>query len=406
MHIVIVNPFDPLPWESKRRTRYSMLAAELVDRGHQVSWITADFDHNNKQYRKQPTNGEKEGIQALFTPVPPYYKNISPGRISSHNAYASGVSQNLRTLQASKPIDVVIASIPPTNSARVAMEFCDQMQIVGIVDMQDAWPKVIESVFPSWIRNFLSKTLLRSLNTDVKLAVNLADGLVGVSPELIDYLSEFCENRYRTTNSVFSLGFDTGFFKISEIDKKDLDLPLKVSYIGNFSHFYDLETVIKAAKICEHRPIEFNLIGNGPTYDRVKQLAHSLELKNVSFSGRLAFDTALPLLLGSEIGLLPYTSDWPANMPNKVFDYLFLGLPIISSIKGNLERTMQEYKFGLQYEPGNAQSLANTLFKLSDNRKNLPQMGLRGLEYATKNMDGKVIYHQYANFIEKMADSK
>ncbi len=400
MNIAIVNPFDPLPWESKRRARYSMLANELVDRGHRVSWITADFFHGNKQYRQQPTTNENIEIQVLFIKVPPYYKNISPQRIISHHAYATGVSQALKSLNESDQIDLVIASIPPTSSARAAMEFCSETGIIGIIDMQDAWPKAIESIFPSFLRNLLSKILLRSLAEDVKLAVKLADGLVGVSPDFIDYLLGFQDTPKPIEKALLPLGFDTQFFQISELLSKDLNLPLVVSYIGNFSYFYDLETVVRAAKECENKPIKFNLIGDGSTYDQIKHLANKLSLTNINFTGQLPFEMALSILLESDIGLLPYTSDWPPNMPNKVFDYLFLGLPVISSITGYFKETLDEYKFGSHYEAGSVESLTAKLLDFYERRELLPQMGRSGLEYARKNMDGKIIYQQYADFLE------
>lgn len=405
MHIVIVNPFDSLPWESKRRHRYTMLVDELILRGHRVSWIIADFDHSIKQYRSQITTDESLGLRVIFVHVPPYYKNVALRRIISHRVYASGVTQALKSLHASEPVHVVIASIPPTESARIAMEFCDTIRAVGVVDMQDAWPKAISSVFPHSIRNFLSDTLLHSLKQNVKIAADFADGLVAVSPEYLDYLIEFRKCQKQGPYSVFPLGFDSNFLQLSDVKPKNLEMPLNVSYIGNFSHFYDLETVVKSAEICADQQINFTLIGDGPTYDRVKQLAESLGIKNVDFKGRLCFELALPILRQSDIGLVPFTSDWPSNFPNKVFDYLSLGIPVISSIKGNLQKILKAYKFGLQYEAGNPKSLADALLQLNANRELLHEMGSLGLEYARKNMDGNTIYQQYADYLEKLATS-
>ncbi|MFS0516516.1 glycosyltransferase family 4 protein [Nostoc sp. UIC 10607] len=403
MHIVIVNPFDSLPWESKRRHRYTMLVDELIIRGHRLSWIVADFDHSTKQYRSQITTDDRQCLKVIFVHVPPYYKNVSLQRIISHRIYASGVSQALKSLHASEPVDVVIASIPPIESSRVAMEFCAATHAVGIVDMQDAWPKAITSVFPHSIRNFLSDTLLHSLKQNLKMAADIAEGLVAVSPEYLDYLLDFRKCQGQAGSLVLPLGFDSNFIQISEVKPKNFEMPLTVSYIGNFSHFYDLETVIKAAEICADQPIKFTLIGDGTTYDKVKQLAETLGVKNVNFKGRLNFEVALPILRHSDVGLVPFTSDWPSNFPNKVFDYLSLGIPVISSIKGNFQKILKEYKFGLQYEAGNPKSLADALLQSNTNRKLLHEMGTVGLEYAKNNMDGNTIYQQYANFVENLA---
>ena len=403
MHIVIVNPFDALPWENNRLFRYSMLAAELARRGHHVSWITADFYHGAKQYRKHPGADESLGARIVFVHVPPYYKNISLRRIISHRAYAHGALQALKSLHASEPVHLVVASIPPTESARVAMEFCAEIGVVGLVDMQDPWPKLLASVFPRTLRNLFSLLFLGSFKHDVKIAVELASGLVAISPENLDYLAEFRKGKNQVSQASFVLGFDSQAIQISETGQKKADAPLVVSYIGNFGHFNDLETAVKAAAICAKRNIQFILIGDGPTYSSVKRLAEKLSLTNVKFRGRIPFESALPMLQQSDLGLVLYTADFPPNTVNKTFDYLCLGLPVVSSLRGMFAKDLAEFKLGLQYEAGNADSLANALLHLDENRAMLQEMGRRGLEYAKTSMDASAIYKQYADFVEKLA---
>ena len=118
MHIAILNPFDQLPWESERRGRYGMLSDELISRGHHVTWITADFRHATKSYRDFSDHQSNANIIPVH--VSSYKKNISLRRIVSHNEYANrayGVLDNITD------IDIVIASIPPTRSARFTSQF-------------------------------------------------------------------------------------------------------------------------------------------------------------------------------------------------------------------------------------------------------------------------------------------
>lgn len=402
MHVVIVNPYDFLPWESNRRYRYSMLAAELALRGHRVSWITSDFLHVTKQYRKQPTSDRNQDLRAVFVHVPPYYRNVSLRRIINHRAYARGVLDSLKSLHVSEPIHLAVASIPPTESARVAMEFCAETGILGLVDMQDPWPRDLESFFPKSIRKFLSSLLLTSFRQDVKIAANLASGLVAISPESLDYLASFRNHQNPLTQASFTLGFDTQEVQIPEKEPPNKSSSIIASYIGTFGYSYDLETVVRSADICANKNIQFILIGDGPTYSSVRKLAEDLGLTNVTFTGRIPFDSALPILLKSDIGLVPYVAAFPPNTVNKTFEYLFLGLPVISSLRGMFEQDLQEFKLGLQYEAENADSLANALLYLNENRHLLNEMGKRCLEYAKTNMDGKKIYEKYADFIEEL----
>lgn len=402
MHIAIVNPYDLLPSETKRRGRYTMLSDELASRGHKVTWISSNFSHRDKQYRqKSSTYVENDNIQIKLVPTLKYYKNVDLRRIINQKVYASGVLKTLRLLQVSEPLHLVVASIPPTESARVAMKFCTEVDIPGIVDMQDAWPRVIEAVFPRFLRGFFSTTLLRSFHQDVQIAAEQASGLVAVSPDYLDYLKMFRQVKKQVHQAIFPLGFDNQKIWVPEIKKSKGEHPLIVSYIGNFGRFYDLKTVLNAAILCSDRNIQFILIGEGSDYDKIKGIKETLDIRNVNIKGYLDFELAVPILLQSDIGLLPYTSDFPSNVTNKVFDYLSLGIPVVSSLKGTFEEKLKELKIGFQYEAGNADSLAAALYQADANREQLLEMSTRGIEYAEKKMTGYTIYKQYVDFIEK-----
>jgi glycosyltransferase involved in cell wall biosynthesis len=400
VNIAIVNPFDALPSEGQRTFRYTMLSNEMIDRGHKVTWISSDFSHGSKKYRDQPKIDESLGLRIILAHTPPYNDNISFQRIINHRVYANEVSAVLKTLHAAEPLDLVVASIPPTVSARIAMEFCADTGVLGVVDMQDPWPRVLESAFPKIMRRFLSSLLLRSFHQNVQIAAQLASGLVAVSPENLDYLASFRNGKSQIPQGLFNLGLDKQIIDIPERVQKTADDPLVVAYIGNFGYMNDLETVVKAAAICAKRNIQFVLIGDGPTYDPVKKLAEKLNLENVEFLGRISFEDAAPRLLKSDVGLVAHAASFPPSTVNKIFDYLCLGLPVISSLRGAFEKDLMKFNLGLQYEAENAESLANAILQLDDNREMMRDMATQGLAYAKSKMDGQSIYKQYVDFLE------
>lgn len=397
MHIVIVNPFDPLPYESARQGRYAMLSNELIEKGHTVSWITADFYHKAKKYREFPV---KCNINIIPCHVPSYFRNVSVRRVFSHRVYGLEVQKHLDALHR---VDVVVASLPPIESARAAMKFCVRRNIPGILDVQDAWPMVLGLGLPRVIRTFPGKLALYFFEQAARDAVSKAGALVAVSPEYLAYAKTLRSGAIDSGhNAVFPLGFDTDIVHTSNLSIKKInaDAPLKIVYIGNFGRFYDLSTVIYAARLLPQ--IEFTLIGGGPTHNSIVKLAHQLGLHNVVFTGYLPFEEAVPILVNADVGLVPITADWPPNIPNKAFDYLFLGLPIVSSVQGSFEGAMTQYNFGKKYQAGDPESLASTLQRLASDRHELGRMGRFGTLYAQKFMVGKDIYQKYSSFIEDL----
>ncbi len=403
LHVVIVNPFDPLPWESDRRGRYGMLAAELIQRGYLVTWLTADYRHATKTYRQFNAQPGSSAMQIVGLHVSAYSGNISLARVVSHRQYARQLKSALVNTASRAPIDIVIASIPPIESALCAMQFCRANGCCGVIDMQDAWPGVLEFAFPRFVRGVFTRAILSPWYRDIKRAVDLASSFVAVSPEYLQYLISFRTVADQKEWAVFPLGFDDSLL-VPTVAPKASEGPFTVCYIGTFGRSYDLETVVRAANICRKSEIQFILIGTGPTHSRVKRLADSFKLDNVQFLGPMSFGTAIQRLQNSDVGLVPYIAGFLPNITNKVFDYLFLGLPLVSSIGGSLREIIQSEKLGVLYEAGNPQSLSDVLLKLNADRAAVLEMRQHARRYAEVAASGKRIYAGYADFLERLAE--
>jgi glycosyltransferase involved in cell wall biosynthesis len=407
MRIVIVYPFDPFPWEAKRPMRYTMLSTELARRGHQVTWISADFRHQTKAYRPGPAQRTVDGIDYRLIHVPSYKLNISLRRLWSHRVYARRAGRLLRRLHAETPIDLVLASNPPIESVRTAMQFCAEAGLPGLVDVRDAWPKVLEAAFPPAVRGPLSRVLLAPLRRDLRLAANLVSGAVACSQEYLNYFLSFRQNPMDIPQAVFLLGFGVADVHLPEKRvPKDPREPLTVVYLGKFGRFYDLETVVYAAQALAPRGIRFICIGDGPTRSRITHLARGLGLENIEFPGYVPFEEAYPTLFSSDVGLVPYRLEYPPSIPNKPFNYLFCGLALVSSLSGSFSQMLQREQFGLEYQAEDPASLVEALLKMDTDRDMVYAMGKRGAAFARRYLDGRQIYRQYADWIEDMVRSK
>lgn len=402
LHVVIVNPYDPLPWEGERYGRYGQLSRELAHRGHRVTWLTSDFRHGSKKYREWPDLAAQDTLRVIPIHVPAYPKNLGLRRVVSHAVYGYRVSATLRILSRSEKVDAVIASIPPIESARAAMSFCDEYDIAGIVDMQDAWPRVLSLAFPQAVRPLASRILLLPWFKQAMASARLAAAHIAVSPEYLDYLADLAGPGRVCARRVFPLGYDTiGCRQEGSSEPVGLDDGVfRVVYIGNFGRFYDLATVVRCASLCRKASMEFILIGDGPDRPKLESLVRELGLSNVHIKGYIPFHQAVPILRSCAVGLVPITADFPPNTPNKVFDYLFQGLPVVSSVLGSFFDLMVERGLGLYYEAGNPESLACALCVMKDNLDKRLTMAANGVAYAKAYMDGRVIYEKYADFVE------
>ena len=88
----------------------------------------------------------------------------------------------------------------------------------------------------------------------------------------------------------------------------------------------------------------------------------------VSITGRLPFREVEQRLSRADIGLIPHyaTEAWNTTIPNKLFDYMALGLPVIVSEARPTPRIVEETACGEVFRDRNASDLARCILALTD----------------------------------------
>ena len=87
----------------------------------------------------------------------------------------------------------------------------------------------------------------------------------------------------------------------------------------------------------------------------------------VTFRGLLPHAEALSVISAADIGVIPHhaTELWNSTIPNKLFDYMAAGLPVISSDTTPCARVIGETKCGEIFRSGDARSMADAILRAS-----------------------------------------
>ena len=78
MDVWLVNPYGPIPGEGWRDYRFTLVARALARRGHNVTWWTAAFSHQTKEFRSRDwaSRSVDERFTIELVPTPSYSRNI------------------------------------------------------------------------------------------------------------------------------------------------------------------------------------------------------------------------------------------------------------------------------------------------------------------------------------------
>lgn len=133
--------------------------------------------------------------------------------------------------------------------------------------------------------------------------------------------------------------------------------------------------------------IKFLVIGNiqpGKSKDWAEQFIKDNQLEeNITITGWLSYKKLYPYHLQSRIGIFLYQQS-PNNIlagpPNKLFNFMKAGLPIIASNLPETVNILDETGGGITVQPDNLDEIEKAVVKLLDNPNLQLEMGQKGLQ--------------------------
>lgn len=186
---------------------------------------------------------------------------------------------------------------------------------------------------------------------------------------------KFFHDKYKTPIKKFRRlyvgAMDDIFYPRKRIREKDYKYI--VGFIGTFIPLQGVEYIIQAAKILEkNKEIVFYLIGNGQTFNKCKELADNLKLKNVIFYGLIPMENVSQMISTFDIKLCIFGNTYKAQqvIPTKAFDGMAMKKPMISMDSPGIRELFTNNEDIVLCERANPESLAEAILKLK-NDKNL-----------------------------------
>lgn len=409
MRIWLFKDGESLPVETNsRRMRTGMLAEELRRQGHEVHWFSSTFMHLPKRvYASHDIQCDvAPGLTLHLVHAGGFQRNLSLERYRFHRRYARRLSVYCGQLAAP---DVLVCSFPLIDVADWAVRYARAAGIPAIIDVRDLWPDTIVGLFPAWARPLVRAGLAQDYRRTGAL-MRGATSITAMSQGVLRWALGYAERTAQPCDRVFPIGFpqSTADDALPALTPRlESWLPALASkrlftYVGTFGHTYDLRGILSAARLLvatgDAEP-HFVLAGAGPLLQEIR--GASRDLPNVTVPGWLEQADIRALLGRSFAGLLPWAGLDDA-MPNKFFEYISAGLPVVSSARGELNDLITQERIGFNVPVGDGEALAAVARGLCGDPAAQDGMARRAGTVFTTKFREELVYRDFASFVTEL----
>lgn len=365
------------------------MAKRLIDHGHTVTMVCGTYGGGEtgltSNFIKGRRNGLVDGIHIIEFDLA--YSNAD-GLIKRAGTFLKFAIKSIGIALTHK-YDVVFATTTPL-TAGIPGIFARWLRGKPFVfEVRDLWPElpkemgVITNPIVLAAMSALEWCSYRSAHRCIGLSPGIVDGIKkrGVKASKVEIVPNGCDLTIFANNAI--PWWPDG---VAETD-------LMAVFTGTHGQANGLDAALDAASELKKRgrdDIKLVLVGQGKLKEGLQIRAKKEGLDNVIFHPPVNKSKLAELMKGADIGL-QLLANIPAfyygTSPNKFFDYISAGLPVLNNYPGWLAGMIQDNKCGYAIEPDNASAFADALINAADNKKLLPEMGNNALALAKRDFN-------------------
>ena len=144
---------------------------------------------------------------------------------------------------------------------------------------------------------------------------------------------------------------------------------LNVLFYGQFIPLHGIEYIVRAAKILEYDKVEFTIIGIGQEYNRIRNLADELKIKNIRWIDWVKFHKLVAYINEADIVLGIFGNSDKARrvIPNKAFQTIACKKPFITGDSPAARELFKDRENAVLCQMGDPTAIATSICLLRDN---------------------------------------
>ncbi len=385
--------------------RSYQMSQALLRAGHSVTMVCGSYDGGVTGLAMPFLNGRRRGMVdgVDVVELDLAYSN-SDGLFKRGLTFFKFAARSV-ALALTERYDLVFATTTPL-TAGIPGIFARWLRGKPFVfEVRDLWPELPKAM--GVIRNPLVLSAMSALEW---ASYHSAHRLIGLSPGIVDGIA--LRGIARSRIALVPNGCDLDIFAKSAQPWRPAQVhasDLMAVFAGTHGLANGLDAVLDAAAELKRRQrddIKLLLIGQGKLKTGLQVRAQREGLINVVFHDAVNKERLAGLMAATDVGiqsLANVPAFYYGTSPNKFFDYIAAGLPVLNNYPGWLAELITHHRCGFAVPPDNAVAFADALEQAASDRVALKAMGQRGHALAQTEFDRNLLATQWIQWVTKIA---
>lgn len=400
MHVLYFHQHFSTPKGAAGIRSYQM-ARKLVECGHEVTMVCGSYGAGQTgledTFRKGKREGLVDGINVIEFNLA--YSN-SDSFLKRTLVFLSFAVKSIG-LALTRDYDVVFATTTPLTAGIPGVFARWLRRKTFVFEVRDLWPELPRAM--GVIKNPIILSLMSMLEW---VSYHSAHRCIGLSPGIVKGIARRGVDKEKI--SMVPNGCDLDIFgepstawRPEGVTEDDL----MAVFTGTHGRANGLDAAINAAQVLQQRgekTIKVVLVGQGLLKADLQDSARKLGLDNVVFHEPVNKQKLTGLMASADIGmqlLANVEAFYYGTSPNKFFDYLAAGLPVLNNYPGWVASLVDENKCGFTVAPDNPEAFADALVYARDHRDSLKQMGTNARRLAEREFDRAKLSNNWVNWV-------
>ncbi|WP_052125159.1 glycosyltransferase family 4 protein [Vibrio sinaloensis] len=382
-------------------TRSYEMARRLIHHGHSVTMVCGSYGGGETGLSEPFAAGKREGVVEGIHIIEfnLAYSNAD-GFFKRALTFAKFALKSIR-LALTERYDVLFATTTPLTAGIPGIVARWLRGKPFVFEVRDLWPEL-----PKEMGVITNPVILGMMSALEWVSYRSAHRCIGLSPGIVEGIKRRGVANSRITMvpngcdlSIFSQPAET--WRPEGVSEQDM----MAIFTGTHGIANGLDAIIDTALELQNRgrdDIKLVLVGQGKLKPRLEQRAKDLELRNVLFHPPVNKEKLAGLMASADIGM-QVLANIPAfyfgTSPNKFFDYISAGLPVINNYPGWLAELIKGNECGFAIEPDNVIAFADALVLAADDRDKLTPMGTKARALAEAEFNRVILADKWVDWV-------